>query len=268
LRDVAGVDRDEECRGNPTDEWAVLFGEDERTTESDLDDTGCDDHKVLVEWLPIRHLGLKILAGKSEVADTREHKGSTEGDAANSASDAARAGGLFDRSGGSGGVSALWCLLHLLILVVRAAHLPRAAQSARRERSSDARGHTGRMTEATASSPARPSLLQHWNAKGITFAVLSLVGLVGTWFFNALAIVQMRNFFGDWFGSGPAVSSLGVDLLVVAVAGSILIIVEARRLGMKRAWLYIVLSGITAFAFTFPLFLAMRERKLVELGRR
>jgi uncharacterized membrane protein len=31
---------------------------------------------------------------------------------------------------------------------------------------------------------------------------------------------------------------------------------------MKRVWLYIVLSGITAFAFTFPLFLAMRERKL------
>ncbi|MBH0007969.1 DUF2834 domain-containing protein [Salinibacterium sp. SWN1162] len=102
----------------------------------------------------------------------------------------------------------------------------------------------------------------------MTFAVLSIIGLVGTWVFNALAIVQMRNFLGDWFGNGPAVNSLGVDLLVVAVAGSILIIIEARRLGMKRAWLYIVLSGITAFAFTFPLFLAMRERKLVELGRR
>ncbi|WP_246837284.1 DUF2834 domain-containing protein [Salinibacterium sp. UTAS2018] len=114
----------------------------------------------------------------------------------------------------------------------------------------------------------RPALLRHWNATAITFATLSIVGLVGTWIFNALAIVQMRNFLGDWFGSGPAVNSLGVDLLVVAIAGSILIIIEARRLGMKRAWLYIVLSGITAFAFTFPLFLAMRERKLVELGRR
>ena len=40
------------------------------------------------------------------------------------------------------------------------------------------------------------------------------------------------------------------------------IVVEARRLGMKRAWLYIVLSLVTAFAFTFPLFLAMRERRL------
>jgi hypothetical protein len=124
------------------------------------------------------------------------------------------------------------------------------------------------MTESSASSRQRPRLVRHWNATATTFAILSIVGLVGTWFFNALAIVQVRDFLGDWFGSGPAVNSLGVDLLVVAVAGSILIIIEARRLGMKRAWLYIVLSGITAFAFTFPLFLAMRERKLVELGRR
>jgi uncharacterized membrane protein len=35
---------------------------------------------------------------------------------------------------------------------------------------------------------------------------------------------------------------------------------------MKRVWLYIVLSGVTAFAFTFPLFLAMRERKLAALA--
>jgi hypothetical protein len=40
------------------------------------------------------------------------------------------------------------------------------------------------------------------------------------------------------------------------------IIVEAKRLGMKRGWLYVLLSGVTAFAFTFPLFLAMRERAL------
>jgi hypothetical protein len=42
-------------------------------------------------------------------------------------------------------------------------------------------------------------------------------------------------------------------------------IMEAKRLGMKRVWLYIGASGVTAFAFTFPLFLAMRERKLAQL---
>ncbi|WP_111719919.1 DUF2834 domain-containing protein [Homoserinimonas sp. OAct 916] len=109
-----------------------------------------------------------------------------------------------------------------------------------------------------------PRILQNWNPTAFVFLGLSLVGLVGTLYFNILSVVQLRNYLGDWFGSGPAVNSLGVDLLVVAIAGSVFIIVEARRLGMKRAWLYIVLSGVTAFAFTFPLFLAMRERRLMQ----
>src|SRR3954466_8013741 len=105
-------------------------------------------------------------------------------------------------------------------------------------------------------------MTKNWTPLAITWLVLALAGLIGTWTFNAFAIVQMRDFIGDWVGSGPAVSSLTVDLLVVAIAGSILIVVESQRLGMKRAWLYIVLSGLTAFAFMFPLWLAMRERKL------
>jgi len=108
------------------------------------------------------------------------------------------------------------------------------------------------------------SLTKNWTPLAITWLVLAIAGLIGTWTFNVLAIVQLRDYIGDWVNSGPAVSSLTVDLLVVAVAGCILIVVESRRLGMRFAWLYIVLSGITAFAFTFPLFLAMRERKIAS----
>ena len=99
-----------------------------------------------------------------------------------------------------------------------------------------------------------------WTPLAIVYLVLAIIGLVGTFFFNAWTVVAGRDFLGDVFGGGPAVSSIGVDLLVVAVAGAVFIVVEARRLGMKRAWLYIVLSLVTAFAFTFPLFRAMRER--------
>lgn len=105
-------------------------------------------------------------------------------------------------------------------------------------------------------------LRRHWTPTAAVFLALAVAGLVATWIFNAFAIVQMRDFVGDLVSSGPAVSSITVDLLVVAIAGSIFILVEARRLGMRFAWLYIVLSGITAFAFTFPLFLAMRQRRL------
>ena len=103
---------------------------------------------------------------------------------------------------------------------------------------------------------------RHWTPTAVAFLVLAVAGLVGTWTFNVFAIVQMRDFIGDLVSGGPAVSSITVDLMVVAIAGSIFIIVEGRRLGMRFAWLYIVLSGVTAFAFTFPLFLAMRQRRL------
>jgi hypothetical protein len=106
------------------------------------------------------------------------------------------------------------------------------------------------------------SLRSHWTPLAITYLALSAVGLVGTWTFNAVAILERRNFLGDWVGSGSAVSSLTVDLLVVAIAGGVFIVLEARRLGMKRGWLYLVLSGLTAFACMFPLFLCMRERTL------
>jgi hypothetical protein len=112
-----------------------------------------------------------------------------------------------------------------------------------------------------------PRIFTNWTPLALVYLVLSGAGLVGTWYFNVIAIVEMRDFLGDATSSGPAVSSLTVDLLVVAVAGSILILMEARRLGMKRAWIYVLLSGLTAFAFTFPLFLAMRERVLEQRRR-
>jgi hypothetical protein len=102
----------------------------------------------------------------------------------------------------------------------------------------------------------------HWSPLAVVYLVLSLGGLAGTWWFNGLAIAGMRDFIGDLLTSGPSVSSITVDLLVAAVAGSIFIIVEARRLGMRFGWLYVVGAGLTEFAFTFALFLAMRQRRL------
>jgi hypothetical protein len=110
-------------------------------------------------------------------------------------------------------------------------------------------------------------MTRHWTPLAVVYLCLAVAGLAGTWFFNALAIVQLRDFVGDLVSSGPAVSSITVDLLVVAVAGSVFVIVEARRLGMRLGWLYVAGAAITAFAFTFPLFLAMRERRKTEISR-
>ena len=110
-----------------------------------------------------------------------------------------------------------------------------------------------------------PQPVPRWTPLAIAYLALAVIGLVVTFALNASSVVAGRDYLGDIFGGGPSVGSIGVDLLVVAVAGCVLIVTEARRLGMRRAWLYIVLSAVTAFAFTFPLFLAMRERRLQAL---
>ena len=91
---------------------------------------------------------------------------------------------------------------------------------------------------------------------------LSIVGLVTAWIFNGLAVMGEADYLNAWF-STPVDWVLSADLLIVALSGSAFMIMEGRRLHMKNIWLYIALSGITAFAFTFPLFLAMREKTLV-----
>jgi hypothetical protein len=53
-------------------------------------------------------------------------------------------------------------------------------------------------------------------------------------------------------------------LLIAASAASIFMFYEGRRLKMKYVWLFILGSFVTAIAFTFPLFLALRERKLTS----
>jgi hypothetical protein len=110
-------------------------------------------------------------------------------------------------------------------------------------------------------------MTRDWTPLAFVYLLLAVAGLIGTWTFNLLAVVQMADFIGDLVTSGPAVSSITIDLLVAAVAGSVFIIVEARRLRMRFGWLYVVGAGLTAFAFTFPLFLAMRQRHLTRLAR-
>jgi hypothetical protein len=93
------------------------------------------------------------------------------------------------------------------------------------------------------------------------FISLAVIGFVTAMVFNGIAVMNGENYATAWFGT--AVDwVLSADLTVVAIASVVFMLAEARRIGLKRVWLYIALSGVTAMAFTFPLFLAMRERQL------
>lgn len=101
-----------------------------------------------------------------------------------------------------------------------------------------------------------------WTPLAIGYLVLAIIGLVGTWTLNILAIASGSDFVGEWLTNGFATQSLQVDLLVLAVAVGAFLVVEGRRLGMRHAWLFLPLAAVTAAAFAVPLFLALRERKL------
>lgn len=93
----------------------------------------------------------------------------------------------------------------------------------------------------------------------VAYLVLAVAGLIGTWYFNLQSGDVEGGYLNGWVANSASTSA-AVDLAVAYIAASIFMIVEGRRVGVRAAWLYVVLALPTAFAFTFPLFLAQRER--------
>jgi hypothetical protein len=100
-------------------------------------------------------------------------------------------------------------------------------------------------------------------SNAIFFFAIAAVGLATAWYFNGLAVMRGENYIADGFTSNVDwVYSL--DLLIGGTAGMAFIVVEARRLKMRRWGLYIAFAFVTAFAFVFPLFLGFRELALAK----
>ena len=100
------------------------------------------------------------------------------------------------------------------------------------------------------------------------YLVLALIGLIGTWYFNFefFALNTDVSYLEAWFAN-PASSSAAVDIIMVALMGSVFMLVEGWRIKLQWVWILIPLSFFIALAFTFPLFLAIREIRLTQLQR-
>lgn len=106
------------------------------------------------------------------------------------------------------------------------------------------------------------------NVKAAAYAALAVLGVVWTGYFNLQALEAGLGV-GDFFTMGfvnPVSSSLTADLTVACLAFLVWMPLEARRLEMKHAWVYVVVTFTVAFAFSFPLFLLMRERRILSAG--
>lgn len=102
------------------------------------------------------------------------------------------------------------------------------------------------------------------------YAALSVIGLIATWTFNLRFMAEGGGAFGvmDFVRGGyanAASSSLTNDLVVGCTAFLVWSFAEARRLGMRHWWGYVVLTFFVAFACAFPLFLLVRDRHMEAL---
>jgi predicted alpha/beta superfamily hydrolase len=107
--------------------------------------------------------------------------------------------------------------------------------------------------------------MKNQRAIAVFYLILAGVGLVTAWYFNTAAILNQENLLTAWFTTNADLV-LAFDLFIVAFAVAPFILIEGKRLKMKNRWLYIALSAVTAVAFTFPLFMAMRAFKLQKIA--
>ena len=100
----------------------------------------------------------------------------------------------------------------------------------------------------------------------VVYAVIAVVALVVTQA-NNIAFFRQPNNGGlvGWVSAlyaNPAVASFTNDIMLYVVAGYIFMVVEARRLGIRYVWVYLLLSSFLAVSVMFPLFLIARQYQI------
>lgn len=96
------------------------------------------------------------------------------------------------------------------------------------------------------------------------YAAIAVVALLATWSQN-LASMNGSSFpmgFLEDLKANAATRSITVDIVLFFLAAAIFMVYEARRLGIRYVWAYIVGGMLIAISVTFPLFLIARERRL------
>ncbi|HKS55975.1 MAG TPA: DUF2834 domain-containing protein [Steroidobacteraceae bacterium] len=100
------------------------------------------------------------------------------------------------------------------------------------------------------------------------YGLIALLALVGTWGNNAaylsLGFVGATSMFWQETLVNPASRSITVDLFFLGLAMFVWMVLEARRLGMRGAWLYLLFGMLIAISVTVPIFLINRERALAK----
>ena len=101
------------------------------------------------------------------------------------------------------------------------------------------------------------------------FLTLAILGVCYTWYYNIQFFLEYETYsiidFIEMANANFAGKSLGADLTVVVLTFFVWFIPDARKLKVKGWWVLIPLTFLVAIAFTFPLYLFLRERRLEQM---
>ncbi len=96
------------------------------------------------------------------------------------------------------------------------------------------------------------------------YAGIALVALVATWSQNIVHVRNGGSFLGffETLKANPSSRGITADIFLLGLAVTILMVIEARRVGVKFVWAYILGAFVIAISVAFPLFLLARELRL------
>jgi Terpene cyclase DEP1 len=99
------------------------------------------------------------------------------------------------------------------------------------------------------------------------YGTFAIAGAIVPWYFNIRYMRESGELLTPqmWLAGGfvnSLTGSITTDFLIGTIPVLVWMIVEARRLGMRHLWFYVVTTFLIAFAFSCPLFLLMREVRL------
>lgn len=94
-------------------------------------------------------------------------------------------------------------------------------------------------------------------------ACLALAGLAIPWYFNIAFVLDGGSFAPAPFLAAVSANKLtaGItwDVYLAATAFSAWLLGDAAGSGVRRPWIYVVLTFAVGLAFTLPLYLALRK---------
>jgi hypothetical protein len=101
------------------------------------------------------------------------------------------------------------------------------------------------------------------------YLLIAAAAFYGTWSENAQIggsdILKLGANFMQELRVNPASRSISIDIVFLGLAANILMIVEARRLGIGFVYLYILMGYLVALSVAFPFFLIARETRLARV---